>query len=83
MNDLEKKIETLRELIKKDKEHQIQEQRYGPPGWVCPKCGRVYSPYHDRCDYCCGAQLRQVTCMLGLNGKEIAEDFYERHKRLL
>ena len=62
MEDLEKKIETLRELIEKDKEQQ--EQRYGLPGWICPKCGRVYSPYHDRCNYCYGAQLWEITCVL-------------------
>lgn len=21
-------------------------------GWVCPLCGRVYSPYQDTCPYC-------------------------------
>lgn len=23
-----------------------------PQGWVCPKCGRVYSPYTPMCLYC-------------------------------
>ena len=21
-------------------------------GWVCPKCGRVYAPWIDKCQYC-------------------------------
>jgi len=23
-----------------------------PQGWQCPVCGRVYSPYYPKCDYC-------------------------------
>lgn len=65
MENLEKKIKTLTETIEAE-EHQMKEQEYGLLGWICPKCGRVYSPYHNRCDYCYGnnTQLWQVTCML-------------------
>lgn len=24
-------------------------------GWVCPKCGRVYAPWIDKCQYCGGS----------------------------
>ena len=27
-----------------------------PQGWVCPTCGRVYSPYTPMCYYCGGEQ---------------------------
>jgi len=23
-------------------------------GWVCPKCGRVYAPWVEKCQYCGG-----------------------------
>ena len=26
----------------------------GPRGWICPKCGRVYSPSTSMCLYCGG-----------------------------
>ena len=25
---------------------------FAPQGWVCPKCGRVYSPFMPMCLYC-------------------------------
>lgn len=24
----------------------------GMQGWICPKCGRVYSPFIHTCEYC-------------------------------
>lgn len=34
---------------------------WGQPGWVCPKCGRVYSPYTSMCPYCGGSNY-EFTC---------------------
>lgn len=25
---------------------------FAPKGWICPKCGRVYSPSTSECFYC-------------------------------
>ena len=25
--------------------------------WVCPKCGRVYAPWIDKCQYCGGSTI--------------------------
>ena len=35
-------------------------------GWVCPKCGRCYSPFTSMCPYCNNGDLNwngfKVTC---------------------
>lgn len=37
---------------------------FGMQGWVCPKCGRVFSPYTSMCLYCKGESniLPNITC---------------------
>lgn len=34
----------------------------GMQGWICPKCGRVYSPYTSLCTFCGNADAFKVTC---------------------
>ena len=34
----------------------------GMQGWICPKCGRVYSPYTSRCSFCGNADDFNITC---------------------
>lgn len=34
----------------------------GMQGWICPKCGRVYSPYTSRCSFCGNADDFKITC---------------------
>jgi hypothetical protein len=33
-------------------------------GWICPKCGRVYSPYTSMCSHCGNANDFKITCKL-------------------
>ena len=36
---------------------------FAPQGWVCPKCGRVYSPTTSMCQYCGGTNRPPtITC---------------------
>lgn len=36
----------------------------GMQGWICPKCGRVYSPYTSRCSFCGNSGDFIVTCKM-------------------
>jgi hypothetical protein len=37
---------------------------YGLTGWICPKCGRCYSPFTSMCSYCCN-NMSTITCYDG------------------
>lgn len=34
---------------------------WGPTGWTCPKCGRVYGPNQPMCLYCNDRRITYVT----------------------
>lgn len=33
----------------------------GNYGWICPKCGRVYSPFTHMCPYCVPDSMNNIT----------------------
>lgn len=34
---------------------------FGQQGWICPKCGRVFSPYTMMCPYCKKEEMSNST----------------------
>jgi hypothetical protein len=36
---------------------------FGQQGWICPKCGRVYSPFTSMCSFCSNGSNFNVTCL--------------------
>ena len=46
-------------------ENKIQASNYGGmTGWICTKCGGVYSPTMTYCPNCNAIDLSKVTCKL-------------------
>lgn len=46
--------------------YEFPVQRELVMGWVCPKCGRVYSPYTPMCLYCGDAGTTVTTTGTGM-----------------
>jgi uncharacterized protein with PIN domain len=55
--DLLKHIDTP-----KEKEN---DNAFGLKGWICPKCGRCYSPFTSMCSFCGGNNWGTITCSDG------------------
>lgn len=51
--------------VKKD-----EEEPYLRSGWVCPKCGRVFSPDTFECWYCNGREKSNPSIMDFINNPE-------------
>ena len=43
------------------KEEKEEEKPYFDSGWICPKCGRVYSPSTSECWFCNSKYLGKST----------------------
>lgn len=41
-----------------------EEPKGGLMGWICPKCGRCYSPFTSMCPYCCN-DVNTILCYDG------------------
>ena len=54
---------------------------FGQQGWICPKCGRVYSPFTQMCLYCKPNNTNTISNLVDLsNMTESEEKFRENRK---
>jgi len=52
---------------------------FGQQGWICPKCGRVFSPFTMMCPYCKGNDETKTSNLpnQGTNLPNQGKDYYE------
>ena len=43
-------------------------QMFGQYGWICPKCGRVFSPFTTMCPYCKKEDITNLPNSVPLSG---------------
>lgn len=55
---------------------------FAQQGWVCPKCGRVFSPTTPMCYYC-GNGVVTTTTTTNIETPKTEEDFTEKWKKAI
>lgn len=51
---------------------------FGQQGWICPKCGRVYSPFTQMCLYC---KPNTVSNLSVLSNKTVSEEELRENRK--
>ena len=54
---------------------------FGQQGWICPKCGRVYSPFTQMCLYC-GPNSTNIISNLGNHNTHISEEELKENRKI-
>ena len=54
---------------------------FGQQGWICPKCGRVYSPYTQMCLYCKPDNITTISNLSDLSNKNVSEEDLRENRK--
>lgn len=54
---------------------------FGQQGWICPKCGRVYSPYTQMCLYCKPDNITTISNLSDLSNKNVSEEELRENRK--
>lgn len=54
---------------------------FGQQGWICPKCGRVYSPFTQMCLYCQPNNTRRSSNLGDLSNTSVGEEELRENRK--
>lgn len=54
---------------------------FGQQGWICPKCGRVYSPFTQMCLYCQLNNTRRSSNLGDLSNTSVKEEDLRENRK--
>lgn len=54
---------------------------FGQQGWICPKCGRVYSPYTQMCLCCKPDNITTISNLSDLSNKNVSEEELRENRK--
>ena len=54
---------------------------FGQQGWICPKCGRVYSPFTQMCLYCKPNNTNTISTLVDLSNMTESEEKLRENRK--
>lgn len=54
---------------------------FGQQGWICPKCGRVYSPFTKMCLYCGHNNTTTISNLGDLSNTTVSEEELRENRK--
>lgn len=56
---------------------------FGQQGWICPKCGRVYSPFTQMCLYCKPSNTTAISNIGNRTNKIVSEEELRENRKTI